>query len=69
MNIQTQKNINESINDLLRLRLIVFQGHTILVDDILAYPIQKLQLETFFVQQNHLFCIRNSNQIVSYNLV
>lgn len=53
----------------LRLRLLITSNSTIVLDDILADGIQKQQLETFFIQQDHLFYIRNANQIVSYNLV
>lgn len=50
----------------MQLRLIAYQGDTIFLDDILLRDIQKLQLETFMVQQNHLFYIRNRNEIVTY---
>lgn len=60
---------HESINGVLRLRLIVHQGDSILLDIIIADSIQKLQYETFFVQHNHLFCIQNTNRIVSFKLV
>ena len=60
---------HESIDGYLRLRLVVHQDNNILLDIIIADSIQKLQYETFFVQHNHLFCIQNTNRIVSYKLV
>ncbi|MDB5012382.1 MAG: hypothetical protein JWQ25_584 [Daejeonella sp.] len=60
---------HEPFEENLRLRLIITSNGTILFEDILADHIQKQQLETFFIQQDHLFYIRNGNQIVSYNLV
>lgn len=50
----------------MNLRLVVYKGDEILLDDILLSGIQKMQLETFIVQQNQLFYIRNRNEIVSY---
>lgn len=47
-------------------RLLVYQDDTILLDEILIRDIQKLQPESFFMQKNHLFFIRNKNEIVSY---
>jgi len=47
-------------------RLLVYQDDTILLDEILIRDIQKLQPESFFMQKNHLFYIRNKNEIVSY---
>lgn len=67
-----EKNIvsfHEKIHDHLQLRLIVYQQDNLLLDIIIANHIQKLQPETFFVHQSHLFCIQNSNQIVLYKLV
>jgi hypothetical protein len=47
-------------------RLLVYQDDTILLDEILIRDIQKLQPESFFMEKNHLFYIRNKNEIVSY---
>ena len=55
---KNQKNIQQ--------RLLVYQDDSILLDEILIRDIQKLQPESFFMQKNHLFCIRNKNEIVSY---
>jgi hypothetical protein len=53
----------------LRLKLFILLDGNILFEEILMEQIQKQQLETFFIHKDHLFYIRNSNQIVSYNLV
>ncbi|HXI01257.1 MAG TPA: DUF4905 domain-containing protein [Sphingobacteriaceae bacterium] len=50
----------------LQLRLVVYEGVEILLDDILLEGIQKLQPETFFIVQNHLFCMKGNNKIISY---
>lgn len=60
---------HELFQQKLRLRLLVTSNYAIILDDILYSGIQKQQLETFFIQQNHLIYIQNGNQIVSYNLV
>lgn len=60
---------HELFNQNLRLRLLVTSANAVILDDILYSDIQKQQLETFFVHQDHLFYIRNGNEIVSYNLV
>ncbi len=52
--------------DQMQQRLVVYQGDKILLDDILISGIQKLQPEAFFIQQNHLFCIRSKEEIVAY---
>lgn len=50
------------------LRLTVSEGDTILIDDMLAEGIQKMQPEAFFLQFNRLFYIRNNRQLVTYLL-
>lgn len=65
-------NINsfhESFDGNMRLRILITSANYIVLDEILSDRIQKQQLETFFLVKDHLFYIRNSNQIVSYNLV
>ena len=57
---------HEVENDYLKQRLIVYQGDRVLMDDILISGIQKLQPEAFFIQQNHLFYIRNKGEIITY---
>lgn len=57
---------HEKIQNYIQQRLIVYQHDTILLDEILIRGIQKLQPESFFMQKNHLFYIRNKNEIVSY---
>lgn len=47
-------------------RLLVYQGDKIFIDDILISGIQKLQPESFFICNNHLFYIRSKSEIVSY---
>lgn len=57
---------HEKIQNNIQQRLVVYQEDTILLDEILIMDIQKLQPESFFMQKNHLFYIRNKNEIVSY---
>lgn len=57
---------HEVENDYLKQRLIVYQADRVLIDDILISGIQKLQPEAFFIQQNHLFYIRNKEEIITY---
>jgi hypothetical protein len=57
---------HEKVQNIIQQRLLVYQDDTILLDEILISGIQKLQPESFFMQKNHLFCIRNKNEIVSY---
>ena len=57
---------HEVIDNFMHQRLIVYQEDTILLDDILISGIQKLQPEAFFIQQNHLFYIRNKKELISY---
>lgn len=57
---------HEQIENYMQQRLIVYQNDSILLDDILISGIQKLQPEAFFIQNDHLFYIRNKNEIVSY---
>ena len=57
---------HETYNDCLQQRLVVYQEDRILIDDILISGIQKLQPEAFFIQQNHLFYIRNKEEIIAY---
>lgn len=57
---------HEKVQNNIHQRLLVYQYDTILLDEILIRDIQKLQPESFFMQNNHLFYIRNKNEIVSY---
>jgi len=57
---------HEKVQNNIQQRLLVYQDDTILLDEILIGDIQKLQPESFFMQKNHLFYIRNKNEIVSY---
>ena len=57
---------HEKTSKNIRLRLIVFQDVAILLDLILKEDIQKLLPEAFFIVQNHLFCIRGNNEVISY---
>ena len=57
---------HEKVQNNIQQRLLVYQDDTILLDEILISGIQKLQPESFFMQKNHLFYIRNKNEIVSY---
>lgn len=57
---------HEKVQNNIQQRLLVYQDDTILLDEILIGGIQKLQPESFFMQKNHLFYIRNKNEIVSY---
>lgn len=57
---------HEKIQNNIQQRLLVYQDDSILLDEILIRDIQKLQPESFFMQKNHLFYIRNKNEIVSY---
>jgi len=57
---------HEKVQNNIQQRLLVYQDDTILLDEILIGEIQKLQPESFFMQKNHLFYIRNKNEIVSY---
>lgn len=50
-------------------KLVIYQDDTLLLDEILAHSIQKLNPEAFFIQHNHLFCIQDNKQkFVSYLL-
>lgn len=50
-------------------KLVVYQENTKMHDEILEEDIQKLNPEAFFIEHDHLFCIRNKKQeIVSYLL-
>jgi len=57
---------HEVENDYLKQRLVVYQEDRVLIDDILISGIQKLQPEAFFIQQNHLFYVRNKEELISY---
>ncbi|RYE28510.1 MAG: DUF4905 domain-containing protein, partial [Sphingobacteriales bacterium] len=57
---------HEISNGQMKQRLVVYQGDKILLDDILISGIQKLQPEAFFIQQNHLFYVRNKEEILAY---
>lgn len=57
---------HEKVQNNIQQRLLVYQDDTILLDEILISDIQKLQPESFFMEKNHLFYIRNKNEIVSY---
>jgi hypothetical protein len=49
--------------------LLILQDGEVILSDILASGIQKLNPEAFFIQQNCLFCIRGNNkEIVTYLL-
>lgn len=50
----------------IQLRLLVYQDVEVLINDILMEGIQKLQPEAFFIVQDHLFCIKGSNEVISY---
>ena len=63
---QTIISFHEKIKTKIHQRLLVYQDSSILLDQILIRDIQKLQPESFFVQKNHLFYVRNKNEIVSY---
>jgi len=63
---QTIISFHEIINTYIHQRLLVYQDSSILLDEILIRDIQKLQPESFFIQKNHLFYVRNKNEIVSY---
>jgi hypothetical protein len=63
---QTIISFHEKIKTKIHQRLLVYQDSSILLDEILIRDIQKLQPESFFVQKNHLFYVRNKNEIVSY---
>jgi hypothetical protein len=63
---QTIISFHEKINTIMHQRLLVYQDSSILLDEILIRDIQKLQPESFFIQKNHLFYVRNKNEIVSY---
>lgn len=62
----TINSFHEKVQNNIQQRLLVYQDDTILLDEILISGIQKLQPESFFMQKNHLFYIRNKNEIVSY---
>jgi len=68
LHLRNQKIISfhEKINKNIHQRLLVYQDSSILLDEILIRDIQKLQPESFFMQNNHLFYVRNKNEIVSY---
>ncbi|WP_149349002.1 DUF4905 domain-containing protein [Pedobacter sp. BS3] len=53
-------------NGRLSQELIIYGDGKILLHDKLGSDIQKPNPEAFFLQKNHLFCIRNKNEIVSY---
>lgn len=57
---------HEMFENIIQQRLIVYQGDTILLDNILIRDIQKLQPESFFILNKQLFYIQNKNEIVSY---
>ncbi|MEJ6978968.1 DUF4905 domain-containing protein [Pedobacter sp. P351] len=48
-------------------QLAVYQGGNLILEDNLAMDIQKLNPEAFFIDRDHMFCIRNNKkQFVSY---
>jgi hypothetical protein len=52
-----------------RQQLVITENDEIILSDILAIGIQKLNPEAFFMQKSYLFCIRNNNyEITSYSL-
>lgn len=57
---------HQKTGDTIAQRVIVYQQDSVLLDDIIISGIQKLQPETFFIQQNQLFYIRNKREIISY---
>lgn len=57
---------HEKADNKIQQRILVYQEDMILHDNILIMDIQKLQPESFFIQKNHLFYIRNKNEIVSF---
>lgn len=57
---------HEKVENKIQQRILVYQGDRILHDNILIKDIQKLQPESFFIQKNRLFYIRNKNEIVSF---
>lgn len=62
----TIASFHEKAADKIQQRILVYQGDRILHDNILIKDIQKLQPESFFIQKNRLFYIRNKNEIVSF---
>lgn len=63
---KTIVSFHEKKHDVIQQRLLVYQDNSLLLDEILIRDIQKLQPESFFMEKNHLFCVRNKNEIVSY---
>jgi hypothetical protein len=59
---------HEQVAGGIQLRLLVYQDDDVLINEILTEGIQKLLPEAFFIVQNHLFCIRGNNIIISYSL-
>ncbi|MGX5689609.1 DUF4905 domain-containing protein [Arcticibacter tournemirensis] len=48
-------------------KLVVYEHDNIILNEFLAINIQKFNPEAFFIEHNHLFCIRNNKQeFVSY---
>ncbi len=48
-------------------KLAIYEYDNIILSDIIAVNIQKFNPEAFFIEHNHLFCIRNNKQeFVSY---
>lgn len=55
------------VNEIISQQLIIKQGDSIFHREILEQNIQKINPEPFFIEQNHLFCIRdNKREIVTY---
>lgn len=65
-NGKTFLSFHEQIAGGLQLRLVGYMNNDLLIDDILIKDIQKLHPETFFIVQNHLFCTKWNNEIISY---
>lgn len=57
---------HERDGEFFKQRIVVYQDDKVLIDDILISGIQKLQPEAFFIQQNHLFYIRQKEEMVTY---
>ncbi|WP_374164770.1 DUF4905 domain-containing protein [Arcticibacter sp. MXS-1] len=49
-------------NNVYTQKLLITDRNGLLLEDFLERDIQKLQPEAFFIQHNHLFCIRNKKQ-------
>lgn len=66
LHASTIVSFHEKVENKIQQKILVYQGDRILHDNILIKDIQKLQPESFFIQKNRLFYIRNKNEIVSF---